>query len=453
MPTQTPPGRPGNLTPEQEKKLKEFWIATLNVFGVDTETSDDASTTTASASGTATPATDAGGKHKKKMSLFKSKKTKDAESAASSSAADDASNDKHGQTREFKEAIASTSPETLRLAFWNMVKHDDPDALLLRFLRARKWDVHNALVMLIATMHWRAEEMHVDDDIMLHGEEGAFKRKDSDKDSADFLTQLRMGKSVIHGVDKEGRPVVTVRVRLHKGGEQTEKSLERYTVYTIETARMLLRGNVDTATIIFDMTSFSMANMDYAPVKFMIKCFEANYPESLGSVVVYKAPWVFNQIWRIIKGWLDPVVASKIHFAKNIDELQTYIPRDRIMKELDGDEAFEYKYIEPVAGENKVMEQGASQRATIEAERKSLVDAYERDTISWASDSGRGGSERSAVKDKLQENYWTLDPYLRARSHYDREGLLGEGGKLDFYPATKPTASSTTAATSNDDLD
>ena len=60
------------------------------------------------------------------------------------------------------------------------------------------------------------------------------------------------------------------------------------------------------------MTGFSMANMvgrpsapntlvptsntmqDYTPVKFMIKCFEANYPESLGSVMVYKAPWVFQ---------------------------------------------------------------------------------------------------------------------------------------------------------------
>jgi hypothetical protein len=26
----------------------------------------------------------------------------------------------------------------------------------------------------------------------------------------------------------------------------------------------------------------------------MIKCFEANYPESLGAVLVYKAPWVFQ---------------------------------------------------------------------------------------------------------------------------------------------------------------
>lgn len=42
------------------------------------------------------------------------------------------------------------------------------------------------------------------------------------------------------------------------------------------------------------MTDFSLANMDYAPVKFMVKCFEANYPESLGTVLIHKAPWIFS---------------------------------------------------------------------------------------------------------------------------------------------------------------
>ena len=34
--------------------------------------------------------------------------------------------------------------------------------------------------------------------------------------------------------------------------------------------------------------------MDYVPVKFIIKCFEANYPESLGVILIHNAPWVFK---------------------------------------------------------------------------------------------------------------------------------------------------------------
>lgn len=82
------------------------------------------------------------------------------------------------------------------------------------------------------------------------------------------MKQVRMGKSFLHGHDKEGRPICVVRVRLHKQADQTEQSLERYTVYIMETARLMLRPPVDTACVIFDMTGFSLANMVYhTPVR------------------------------------------------------------------------------------------------------------------------------------------------------------------------------------------
>jgi len=112
--------------------------------------------------------------------------------------------------------------------------------------------VEKALVMLISTMHWRSQEMHVDDDVIKRGEGGAAEdAKSSDhgvkKEGEDFLAQVRLGKSYLHGIDKEGRPMCFVRVRLHKAGEQSEASLERYTVYVIETARLVLSPPVDTA--------------------------------------------------------------------------------------------------------------------------------------------------------------------------------------------------------------
>jgi hypothetical protein len=244
MASQQPPGRPGNLTPDQEVKLKEMWAQTLEIFGVAPEGTHT--------NGIATPTgtSDAAGENKKpkskKMGLFGRKHKDDAGSGT------DGSNDKHGQSQEFQQALASQKPEELREAFWSMVKHDHPDALLLRFLRARKWDVHAALVMFVSTIHWRAKEMHVDDDIMIHGEEHAIKESKSGnaaekKEGADLMAQLRMGKSFLHGTDKDGRPCCYVRVKLHKQGEQTEKSLERFTVYTIETTRMMLKPPIDTA--------------------------------------------------------------------------------------------------------------------------------------------------------------------------------------------------------------
>lgn len=253
------PGRPGNLTKEQEAKLQQLWTLVLQVFGVDangTEKDDD--------QGSQTDVAAPDKKKKKRMHMFSRKHQGEVVTLPVNNVTD--SEDKYGQNKEFQKTLATQSPGDIRRSFWDMVKHDHPDGLLLRFLRARKWDVHNALVMLIATMHWRLKEMHVDEDIMRNGEAtAALDSLSSDqslkKEGADFMAQLRLGKSFLHGTDKEGRPICFVRVRLHKQGEQSEASLERYTVYTIETARLLLVSNVDTAVSRSAQTEFLPLNL------------------------------------------------------------------------------------------------------------------------------------------------------------------------------------------------
>ncbi|KAK2045138.1 CRAL/TRIO domain-containing protein [Colletotrichum somersetense] len=469
MASEMPPGRPGNLTPEQEEKLCQLWNLILSL-------GEDASTTAAdSTSASIAPAeTSAAGKEdkpkKKRVSLFSRKDKKEAGSTNSSATVQttikEDGDDKYGQTKQFQEALASQSPDALRAAIWAMVKHDHPDALALRFLRARKWDVEKAFVMMISTMNWRLTEMKVDDEIMRTGEAGALEASKSSDANAkklgeDFMAQARSGKTFIHGLDKAGRPICHVRVRMHRQGEQCEESLEKYTVFLIETARMVLAPPVDTATIVFDMTGFSMANMDYTPVKFMIKCFEANYPESLGTVLVHRAPWVFQGIWKIIKGWLDPVVAAKVHFTNNVKEMSEFIEPGRILKELDGQEDWDYKYVEPIDGENDKMKDTAT-RDILVSGREDLIHEYEEATLQWIKEARTDKetaikARRDELARKLRDDYWKLDPYIRAKCFLDRTGVIREGGEINMYSkgALAPQATNGTPAvdTSADDVD
>ena len=260
-----PTGRVGNLTKEEEAKLREFWTVILKLFGISqNETTPKTDYVTTHRNGSPagnTPTSEK--KEKKRTSFFRKKADNSVNGSEPTGIADGvlgafggstktSDDDKYSQAKELQDIFASQSPEDLRTAFWEVVKHDHPDVLMLRFLRARKWDVDKALVMMLSALRWRTQEMRVDDDIMKRGEGGALEdSKSADptvrREGESFLNQLRIGESFIHGLDKEGRPICLVRVRLHRAGLNSEASMERYTVFVIETTRLLLQPPVDTA--------------------------------------------------------------------------------------------------------------------------------------------------------------------------------------------------------------
>lgn len=118
--------------------------------------------------------------------------------------------------------------------------------------------------------------------------------------------------------------------------------------------------------------------------------------------------------------------------------MEEFIAPNHILKELDGDEDWQYKYLEPVPGENDKMKDTET-RDRLLATREQLYADYEAATIEWIQtpedeQSHKIKARREAIAAKLREDYWILDPYLRARSLYDRTGVLQLGGKLDYYP-------------------
>lgn len=169
-------------------------------------------------------------------------------------------------------------------------------------------------------------------------------------------------------------------------------------------------------------------------------------------------------IWKVIRSWLDPVVASKIHFTNNLKDLEGFVAPSRVLKELDGEEDFTYRYVEPAPGENAKMGDTATRDRKLAA-REQLYREYEEATLQWIRDPEGGGEGAQAVKArrdglaaKLREDYWALDPYVRARSLYDRTRVL-QGEKVEPYPAPDPAADAKSEVaegqngTSADDVD
>lgn len=158
----------------------------------------------------------------------------------------------------------------------------------------------------------------------------------------------------------------------------------------------------------------------------------------------------------MIRGWLDPVVAGKVHFTNNRADLSEFIEPSQILKELGGDEDWEYEYIEPLQGENDKMKDETTKNQLLE-DREKTVKEFEAATMKWIqephSEQGQQAkSTRNQIATKLKEDYWKLDPYVRARSLYDRQGVIGTDGKIN-WDAAKASAADVQPDTSANDVD
>lgn len=81
-----------------------------------------------------------------------------------------------------------------------------------------------------------------------------------------------------------------------------------------------------------------------------------------------------------------------------------------------------------------------STRDKLLQERAAVVTEYEDATKEWIVGAEVGEKRRADLAEMLRKGYWVLDPHVRARSIYDRTGLIREGGEVSFYDDSKFSA-------------
>lgn len=138
---------------------------------------------------------------------------------------------------------------------------------------------------------------------------------------------------------------------------------------------------------------------------------------------------------------MDPDIAAKVQFTNSVSDLEKFISRDRIVKELGGSEDWEYKYIEPAENENATMEDTTT-RDALTRERQQIGEEFLDSTSEWIdaakskdkTTTQSAASQRTYLAERLRVNYWKLDPYVRARLCLDRMQVIQKNGMVNFYP-------------------
>ena len=322
--------------------------------------------------------------------------------------------------------LARMKPRDFLQAFIRAARGDLADNFLLRFVRARKWNTENALKMFSNSIIWRNDfpandwVMEGDGPSYLHGK------------NKGLIKNLTAEKSWIRGEDKGSNPIFWFLAKKHFGSDSPSDETQRYAVLTIEWCRLFLKEvteSKDTVSIVFDLTGFTLKNADYTTIKFLADVFEAHYPECLGRIYVHNAPWIFSTVWNIIKNWLDPVVASKIVFTKNFQDLSGYINPDFIPVELGGIDTSGPEYNVPKAGDDVPPRRKDATYRKLKLERDEIYMRFFTATKKWIEATNPEVSseylkEKISMNIELSNNYIQLDPYIRNPGPYDRNGLL-----------------------------
>lgn len=242
-----------------------------------------------------------------------------------------------GTLNVYQEAALETFRKELQKAgVFDEKRHDD--AALLRFLRARKFDILKAKKMLIEEEEWR-KEFGVDDLVQ-------------NFDYSEKAEVMKYYPQYYHKTDREGRPVYIEQLgkldvkklyAITTAERQLQELVVQYEKFATDRlpACSEMQGHlVETSCTIMDLKNVSISSFWSVQgyVKAASNVSQNYYPERMGRFFIINAPWMFNTVWAFVKPWLDEVTVSKITILGHdyVNELQKQIPRQNLPKEFGG---------------------------------------------------------------------------------------------------------------------
>ncbi|KAI0058170.1 CRAL/TRIO domain-containing protein [Artomyces pyxidatus] len=169
----------------------------------------------------------------------------------------------------------------------------------LRYLRATKWHVKQAIERLQDTLKWRR-------DFGLY-----------DWGAADVEPEAVTGKEITFGYDLKRRPALYM-IPSRQNTEESPRQI-RFAVWMLERSLDLAGPGVESIVLMINFADRGKSP-SMSTSKTVLNILQSHYPERLGAALILNVPWLLNAFFKLITPFIDPVTREKMKFNPNAVE-------------------------------------------------------------------------------------------------------------------------------------
>lgn len=207
----------------------------------------------------------------------------------------------------------------------DIVRVEENNTWLKRFLEHNEYNVQEALNMLWETCVWRS------------------------KFGANEITEenvkreyLESGLCFMYGKDKDGKTMFVIRSKLHTRGSKDFDQLQKLVMYWFE--RLERQTNGSQISLFFDMSDTGILNMDMDFTKHLIGLCKNYYPNFLNYIIIFEMPWILNAAFKVIKSWLPPKAIPKIKFVQK-SNIHEFVDPNDVLISWGGTNEYVFKFV------------------------------------------------------------------------------------------------------------